>query len=189
MNGREIFRKFGRYIYAIVYIEKAIPAKIRLKILSRIRNKDSKIAMLHRYIIVKSLAKNVGSNVSIFPNVYFENIENLSIGNNVSIHQMCYIDAEGGIEIGDNVSIAHRSTILSSNHAFRNVFIPIKYQKMNIEKTIIENDIWIGCGCVILAGVHIESGCVIGANSTVTHNITAFSIAVGSPAQVIKTRK
>ena len=188
MNGRLLFEKYGHLIETIVAVEKLIPRKIREMQFNRIRNKDGKIALLRRFILLKTLAKKVGDNVAIFPGVYFENIDNLIIGSNVSIHQMCYIDAEGGIEIGDNVSIAHRSTLLSSNHGYKDTSIPIKYQRMILAKTTIENDIWIGCGCTILAGVRIETGCVIGANSTVTRNLETNSIAVGSPAKTIRKR-
>ena len=101
---------------------------------------------------------------------------------------MCYIDAEGGIEIGNNVSIAHRSTILSSNHGYTDPIIPIKYQEMTLAKTIILDNVWIGCGCTILAGVEIGSGTVIGANSIVTKSIPENSVAIGSPAKRIKSR-
>ena len=130
----------------------------------------------------------MGKNVAILPGAFFEYIENLSIGDNVSIHQMCYIDAEGGIEIGNNVSIAHRCSILSSNHGYKRDDIPIKYQDMTLAKTIIHDNVWIGCGCVVLAGVEIGSGSVIGANSTVNRTIPGNSIAVGSPAKRIKSR-
>ena len=35
-------------------------------------------------------------------------------------------------------------------------------------------------------GVKIGTKCVIGANSVVTHDVPDYSIAVGSPARVIK---
>ena len=38
-----------------------------------------------------------------------------------------------------------------------------------------------------MAGVKIGKGCVIGTNSVVTRDIPDFSIAVGSPAHVIKS--
>ncbi|MCM1170968.1 MAG: acyltransferase [Clostridium sp.] len=188
MNGRKIFQKYNKLIYLIVELEKKLPKRFRKNQLARLRNKDGKLAMFKRYVLLKTLAKSVGDNVSIFPGVFFENIENLTIGNNVSIHQMCYIDAEGGIEIGDNVSIAHKSTILSSNHSYKDMVVPIKYQDMILQKTVLHNNIWIGCGCVILAGVNIQSGCVIGAASIVTHNIEKNSVVVGNPAQIIKKR-
>lgn len=188
MNGRQLFQKYGKLIYLVVEIEKKLPKRFRKKQFARLRNKDGKLAMFRRYVLLKTLAKSVGDNVSIFPGVFFENIENLILGNNVSIHQMCYLDAEGGIEIGDDVSIAHRSTILSSNHSYKDVLVPIKYQDMILKKTVLHNNIWIGCGCVILAGVNIQSGCVIGAASTVTCNIEKDSVVVGSPARIIKKR-
>ena len=45
---------------------------------------------------------------------------------------------------------------------------------------------WIGEFVTILPGVTIGEGCIIGSHSTVTHDIPANSIAVGSPAKVIK---
>ena len=188
MNGREIFEKFDGVISFLVKVTKKLPRRVRFWILNVNRNRSGKVAMLKRYIAVSSLAKHVGKNVAIFPSVYFEYIENLVLGDNVSIHQMCYIDAEGGVEIGNNVSIAHRTTILSSNHGFQREDIPIKYQDMNLAKTVINDNVWIGCGCVVLAGVEIESGTVIGANSTVNKSIPRDSIAVGSPAKRIKSR-
>ncbi|RTL14164.1 MAG: acyltransferase, partial [Flavobacteriaceae bacterium] len=46
---------------------------------------------------MKSVASNIGKNVSIYPNVFLYNVNNLIIGDNVSIHPLCYIDAAGGI--------------------------------------------------------------------------------------------
>ena len=188
MSGRELFKKYSTQIRLLARIVSALPKKYRKKRLEVLREKNGSVAMLRRYLLVKSMAKHCGDNVAIFPGVYFQNIEGLSIGNNVSIHQMCYIDAEGGITIGDDVSIAHRSTILSSNHIYSNSQEPIKYQGMNLKETIINNNVWIGCGCTILAGVTIQSGSVVGANSLVTKDVQKDMIVGGSPAHVIKKR-
>jgi len=45
---------------------------------------------------------------------------------------------------------------------------------------------WIGHGAVILPGVTIGRHVVVGANSVVTSDIPDFSVAVGSPARVIR---
>ena len=50
----------------------------------------------------------------------------------------------------------------------------------------IGKKVWIGSDCTILPGVKIGDGAVIGAGSVVTKNVHANSIAVGSPARVIK---
>ena len=50
----------------------------------------------------------------------------------------------------------------------------------------IGKDCWIGGNTVILPGVTIGDGVTVGASSVVTKDIPGFSIAVGSPARVIK---
>jgi len=52
---------------------------------------------------------------------------------------------------------------------------------------MIGNDVWIGPGAVIVGGVHIGDGCRILANSVVTTDLPAGSMAGGIPAKVIKT--
>ena len=48
-------------------------------------------------------------------------------------------------------------------------------------------DSWIGGGVSIMGGVKIGKGCTIGACSVVTRDIPDFSVAVGSPAKVVRT--
>lgn len=188
MTGRELFAKYSYIIDILSKLTAKLPKRYRSYRLDKLRNKSGSIPMMKRYLLVRTLTKKCGKNVAIFPEVFFENIENLEIGDNVSIHQMCYIDAEGGIIIEDNVSIAHRCSVLSSNHGFDAEDTPIKYQKMSLKKTTIQENVWIGCGSVILAGSCIGNGTVIGANSTVTNSIPSNSVAFGTPCRVYKKR-
>lgn len=66
--------------------------------------------------------------------------------------------------------------------------MPSVGQFPNKGDTVIGNDVWIGEGATILPGVHIGNGAIIGANSTVGSDIPAYSIAVGNPSRVIKSR-
>lgn len=54
-------------------------------------------------------------------------------------------------------------------------------------KVIIHDGAHIGIGSIIMPGVTIGEGAIIGAGSVVTKDIPAYSVAVGSPAKVIKT--
>ena len=54
--------------------------------------------------------------------------------------------------------------------------------------TVIGNDVWIGQNATIMPGVHIHDGAIIGANSTVTHDIPAYAVAAGNPARIIRKR-
>ncbi|QHL89493.1 hypothetical protein GU926_17095 [Nibribacter ruber] len=53
---------------------------------------------------------------------------------------------------------------------------------------VIGNDVWIGAHSIVLSGVTIGNGAIIGANSVVTKDLPPYSIAVGTPAKVIKYR-
>src|SRR5690606_10684526 len=101
-------------------------------------------------------------------------------------HSNCYIDANGEVEIGNNVSIAHNSTILSTNHDWSDITVPIKYNPVTYGKVLISNDVWVGCGCRILAGVHIQSRSIIAAGAVVNKNVSPKTIVGGVPAKLIK---
>ena len=86
------------------------------------------------------------------------------------------------IEIGDNVTLAPRVHILCHDASTK---LFLGYTK--IGRVTIGDNVFIGAGTIILPGVTIGSNVVIGANSTVTHDIPENSVAVGSPARVIKS--
>ena len=51
----------------------------------------------------------------------------------------------------------------------------------------IKDNVWIGGGCILLAGVTIGENSVIGAGSVVTRSIPANCVAVGNPCKVIRS--
>ncbi len=53
---------------------------------------------------------------------------------------------------------------------------------------IVGNDVWIGIGSMIMAGVTIGDGAIIGARSLVTHDVEPYTIVAGSPARFVKDR-
>ena len=54
--------------------------------------------------------------------------------------------------------------------------------------TTIGNDVWIGCGAIILSGVNIGDGAVIGAGAIVTKDVEPYTIVAGVPAKAIRKR-
>jgi acetyltransferase-like isoleucine patch superfamily enzyme len=131
-------------------------------------------------------------NVSIGTNSLFsaEGGE-IKVGENTSFNSGVHINASvcGKIFIGKNCLIGPNVVMRTADHIFANIDIPIRLQGHKCENIILEEDVWIGANVVITGGVTIGKGCVIGAGSVVTKNIPEFSIAVGIPARVIKSRK
>lgn len=54
--------------------------------------------------------------------------------------------------------------------------------------TEIGNDVWIGQGCFIKSGVKIGHGAIIGARTTVTKDVPPYSVVLGTPGRVVRTR-
>ena len=116
----------------------------------------------------------------------------IEIGENVEINDEVHIGATEKIIIEDNVLIASKVYISDHNHGSYKgdeqdspMSIP-KERKIYSSPIKIEKNVWIGELCCILQGVTIGEGSIIGAMSVVTKDIPPYTIAVGSPAKLIK---
>ena len=98
------------------------------------------------------------------------------------------IYGNGHVSIGDDVLIGAQCVINTVSHEFADVDRPMNEQGINTAPVVIGNNVWIGLGCKILQGVTVGEGAIIGANSLVTKDIPAYSIAYGSPATVKSVR-
>jgi acetyltransferase-like isoleucine patch superfamily enzyme len=112
----------------------------------------------------------------------------VSIGRRCSLNQGVSINGYGGVRIGNGVRIAAYSSINSVDHQFDDKNTFIMDQGMVMSSVSIDDDVWLGNSVHVNRGVHIGKGCIIGTNSVVTKNIPPFSVAVGSPARIIKSR-
>ena len=112
----------------------------------------------------------------------------IELGDHVFINTGCILHAEGGLTIGSDTKIGPYTTIWTSNHNFDRTDVPFRSQGDKLAPVEIGRDVWIGASVTILAGVSIGDKSVIGAGSVVTKDIPPFSVAVGNPAKVIRSR-
>lgn len=90
------------------------------------------------------------------------------------------------ITIGDNVYLTDGVRFV--NHDGGTLILRNEIPDLEITKPItIGNNVYIGVETLILPGVNIGDNVVIGARSVVTRDIPSNSVAVGSPARVIKS--
>ena len=93
------------------------------------------------------------------------------------------------ITIGENVWVTAGCQLLCHQRdlSFYECGKPVMDCPLKYAPIVIEDGAHIGIGSIIMPGVTIGKGAVIGAGAVVTRDIPAHSVAVGSPAKVIKT--
>jgi len=110
----------------------------------------------------------------------------LFIGNDVIISEGCIISACRRIVIEDNVGISPYVMIIDSSRKPGPIDRPSKEQDLKIGFVHIGADSWIAYNACIMPNVTIGKHCIIGALSVVTKDIPPYSVAIGSPAEVVK---
>ena len=130
------------------------------------------------------MLESCGKKVNIEKNAVFS--AKVSLGSRFGIGINARIN--GRCVIGYDVMMGTGCVIITRNHRHDRTDIPMMDQGFEEERPVfVGNDVWLGDRVIILPGVHIGDGCIIGAGSVVTRDIPPYSIAVGSPAKVIKT--
>lgn len=110
----------------------------------------------------------------------------------VRIGDRCLIGRGSGIvghfsiEIGDDVWTGHHIYVTDQNHGYEDVDVPISRQTMPERPVVIGDGSWLGYGSVVVPGVQIGRHVTVGANAVVTTDLPDFSVAVGSPATVVR---
>lgn len=93
------------------------------------------------------------------------------------------------VTIGNFTMLAHDVMILGGDHNYKVAGIPTVFAgRDETRPTNIGDDVWVGAGSIIMAGVTIGDGAIIAAGSVVTKNVEAYCIYGGTPAKKIKER-
>lgn len=166
-----------------------------------IRRKD------HSYLkgtLFEKGSLNWSTNFSMEPNRIF-------IGAYSSIRSQGYM--RSNIFIGRHSGIGYRCTIAAGMHNFSGVSINsdtimakesnyteeelerlnisnnrTSVKQMNNQPVIIENDVYLGDGIIVMPGVTIGTGSVVAANAVVTKDVEPYTIVGGVPAKKIRDR-
>ncbi len=125
--------------------------------------------------------------------IYCQDLQsNITIKDHVAFNSGVTInaDCQGCIEIGNNVLIGPNVLLRSSNHVFSDSNKPIRSQGHSSGKIIIEDDVWLGAGVIVLPNVTIGQGAIIGAGAVVAKSIPPKCIAMadGVVASLKKNR-
>ncbi|KAI1854001.1 hypothetical protein JX266_001142 [Neoarthrinium moseri] len=137
-----------------------------------------------RFEMLKGVFGGVGADTYIEPPISIDYGCNIVVGDKFySNFNLVILDC-GLVTIGDRVLFGPFVSIFSATHETE-----VQSRRDGIEyarPVTIGDDCWIGGNVTIMPGVTIGKGCTVGAGSVVTKDIPDFSVAIGSPARVVK---
>ena len=171
--------------------------------MSSIKNKIKRILLRKYYKMCPGFVSG-GENIDI-RNCTFDKhvfvahhaqIQDSYIGDHTSVGRY---DKIREADIGKYCSISWDVTIGAPTHPFKTVTnCAITYRKeygvvdfdanLPQKRTVVGNDVWIGCDVTLIAGVRIGNGAIIGAGAVVTKDIGPYEIWAGVPAKKIGVR-
>lgn len=123
--------------------------------------------------------------------------DRIEIGNGVYIGKDVHIECNASI--GDFSLIANRVALIGRyDHDYSVPGVPIRFSPwigcipanspVRQSKVVIEEDVWIGFGSIILTGVKVGRGAIVAAGAVVTSDVEPYSIVGGCPAKRIGSR-
>lgn len=139
-------------------------------------------------------AIELGRNVNIWHHARIEAFNVLGIkkpkiviGDGSTIHPYAHIGAALSITIGRGALFASNVYVTDHDHDYYDPDDPVITNRRVLAIPVVIGDyVWVGENAMVLKGVTIGKKSIIGAGSIVTRNIPPYSIAVGSPARVVK---
>jgi maltose O-acetyltransferase len=121
--------------------------------------------------------------VSVFGYFTVVSPRNVTVGKNVSINHGVFILGRERIVLGDNVVLSARVMLLDASLATG----PEGFLTGHISAPIIlEENVWVGAGAIILKGVKVGRNSVIAAGAVVTKDVAPNTIVGGVPAKMLK---
>ena len=136
-----------------------------------------------RALFSELIGKQVDERFLLIPPFYTTGGDEIHIGRNVFINQNCTFYDLGGLYIADDVMIGPNLSIITASHALE----PSKRHTTTIGKPIvIERNVWIAAGAIIVGGVTVGENSVVAAGSVVTKNVPSNTLVGGNPAHIIR---
>ena len=137
-----------------------------------------------RQTILQQLLGHIGQDSIIEPPFYCSYGMNTHIGDHVFLNYLCNIIDNNEVHIGHHVMIGPAVQIYTAAHPLQ---AEARIQGWEVTKPIvIEDNVWLGGGAILLPGVRIGRNAVVGAGAIVTQSVLANTVVAGNPARVIR---
>jgi maltose O-acetyltransferase len=142
------------------------------------------VAALERQTILRQLLGQIGQNSVIEPPFYCAYGQNIYIGDHVYLNVLCTILDGNEVHIGHHTMIGPAVQIYTAAHPLE---AEARNQGWEVAKpVVIEENVWLGGGAILLPGVKIGRNAVVGAGAVVSRTVPANTVVAGNPARVIR---
>ncbi|QDU32296.1 Putative acetyltransferase [Poriferisphaera corsica] len=137
-----------------------------------------------RNFLLRLFGAKIGKNCSIRRTVNVYIPWHLEMGDWCTIGDDVILYPLGQITIKDRVMISQMAHLCAGTHDFTRMDMPLLRPPIEVG-----SDTWICSDVFVGPNVKIGDGCVIGARSSVFHDLPAWQICVGNPARAMKDRE
>ena len=137
-----------------------------------------------RRLLVNELVQAADGQAAIMPGFFCDYGDNIHLGARAFVNgNSVFLDC-AEIRIGDDFQCGPGVQLLTPEHPLNAV-----ERRSGVESArpiTIGNDVWIGGGAIVLAGVTIGDRAVIGAGAVVTRDVPADVLVLGNPARPVR---
>ena len=148
-------------------------------------NHSAPAEQAERDAILLELLGSVGEGVHIRPPFHLEYGTRVSIGAGTFVNFGCVMLDVVAITVGAACQVATCVQFLTATHPVDPE--PRRLGWESAEPITVGDNVWLGGGAIVLAGVSIGSNTVVGAGAVVTRDLPADVVAVGNPARVLRS--
>lgn len=149
------------------------------------RGKGSIIRRKARLDIIPSKKITLGKKSVIEDYTIINNgMGDIFIGNYT--HVTSRVKLVGPVTLGNYVTIGSGAQITGLTHNYLDVTRPIAKQGVTPNRTVVEDDVWIGGNSCINQGITIGTHSIIASGSVVTKNVPPYSVVGGNPARILR---
>ncbi|MGS0742812.1 WcaF family extracellular polysaccharide biosynthesis acetyltransferase [Glaciimonas sp. GG7] len=141
------------------------------------------VAYGFRRWLLRCFGAQVGQHVVIRPSVTVTYPWKVKIGDYAWIGDDVVLYSLGEIDIGSHAVVSQSSYLCAADHDYAQQDFPIRACKITIGEQA-----WVAADVFIAPGVTIGAEAVIGARSSVFHDMPAGMVCFGSPAKPVKPR-
>lgn len=112
----------------------------------------------------------------------------IQIGDDCHFNYGCYLSGTGGLVIGNHCLFGPGVKIVTGGHRYDDLQRPMIEQGLTTGRVVIEDDVWVGAGAIILPHVTLGRGAIVAAGAVVTKDVAPYHMVAGIPAATIRVR-